>query len=130
MVTSNTVQKARARARAAFEAAHYDGLCTVTERQEVTDERSHLTTHRDVVVIQDQACHLSFETITAANQSGSAAEITQITKLFIAPDVTIKPGSKITVVQSGTTGDYTRSGVPAVYDTHQEIILELFERWS
>lgn len=126
----DAVQKARQRARAAFEAAHYDGLCTVTEHQQVTDERSHLTTHQDVVVIQDQACHLSFETIKSADQSDTAAAITQITKLFIAPEITIKPGSKITVVQSGTTGEYTHSGVPAVYDTHQEIILELFERWS
>lgn len=126
----DAIQKARQRARAAFEAAHYDGLCTVAEHQQITDERSHLTTHKDVVVIQDQACHLSFETIKSADQSDTAAAITQITKLFIAPEITIRPGSKITVVQSGTTGEYTHSGVPAVYDTHQEIILELFERWT
>lgn len=126
----DAIQKARQKARAAFEAAHYDGFCTVTEHQQVTDERSRLTTHKDVVVIQDQACHLSFKTIKSADQSDTAAAVTQITKLFIAPEITIRPGSKITVVQSGTTGEYTHSGVPAVYDTHQEIILELFERWT
>lgn len=130
MVTSDAVQKARQKARAAFEAAHYDGSCTVTEHRKVMNERSHLTTHEDVVVYEDQACHLSYKTIQSANQSDTAAPITQITKLFIAPDITIKPGSKITVVQSGITGEYTHSGIPAVYDTHQEIILEPFERWS
>ena len=54
----------------------------------------------------------------------------QATKLFISPDITIKPGSKITVTQTGVTTEYTGSGVPAVYPTHQEIMLELFESWA
>ena len=51
-------------------------------------------------------------------------------ELFISPDITIKPNSKIIVTQAGVTTDYTYSGVPAVYDTHQQIILEFFTEWA
>lgn len=130
MVTKEAIEKARQRARAIFETAHYDGECTVMEHQKVKNERSKITEFQDVVVLSKQPCHLSFETIAKNQESESASNVTQTTKLFIAPELTIKAGSKITVTQSGITTDYTHSGVPAVYDTHQEIILDLFEKWS
>lgn len=116
-------------ARKAIEST-YEGVVTVTEHQKVTDEKTKLTNYQDIVVIDSQPCHLSFETLNGAVQSESAAVVTQTTKLFVSPDVTIKAGSKITVTQAGVTTDYTCSGIPAVYETHQEIILDLFERWT
>lgn len=83
-----------------------------------------------MVVLVDQPCRLSFETLKTAQQTESAAAITQIIKLFLAPEIRVNPGSKVTVEQDGVTADYKCSGVPAVYPTHQEIILELFERWA
>ena len=53
-----------------------------------------------------------------------------VIKLFISSDIVIKSGSKLTVTQTGVTTAYTGSGVPAVYPTHQETILELFESWA
>lgn len=50
--------------------------------------------------------------------------------LFIAPEVTISPGSKIVITHEGRTGEYSQSGIPAVYPTHQEIVLTVFERWA
>ena len=41
-----------------------------------------------------------------------------------------KRTSKITVTQNGVTGDYARSGVPAVYVSHQEVTLELFKEYA
>jgi hypothetical protein len=123
------VEAARMAARKAQESL-YDGLCTVTEHQKVKDERSKLTDFKDVVVLENQPCKLSFSTITTANQTESVAEIKQTTKLFISPDITIKNDSKITITQGGVTTDYTCSGVPAIYDTHQEIVLDLFEKWA
>ena len=84
----------------------------------------------EVVVLQDQPCRLSFEKLQTAIQSESAATITQSTKLFVSPDVTIKAGSKLTVTQDNATTDYTRSGVPSTYPTHQEITLELFKEYA
>ena len=124
------VEKARQAARKAIEKYHYDGTCTVTEHQKVTDESTKITSFQDVVVLDNQPCHLVFKTVTSAAQSESAAAVEQTTELIISPDVTIRPGSKITVTQEGVTTDYTYSGVPAVYATHQQIILELFGEWS
>ena len=58
MVTQDAIEKARQRARAIFEAAHYDGECTVTEHQKVKNERSKITEFQDVVVLSKQPCHL------------------------------------------------------------------------
>ena len=124
------VEKARKAARKAIEKYHYDGTCTVTEHQKVTDESTKITSFQDVVVLENQPCHLVFKTVTSAAQSESAAAVEQTTELLISPDVTIRPGSKITVTQEGVTTDYTYSGVPAVYATHQQIILELFGEWA
>lgn len=108
----------------------YHGTLTVTEMQKVKDERSKLTMSAPIVVLENQPCKLSFETLKSATQSASAASIMQVTKLFVSPDISIKPGSKITVSQDDVTTDYTSSGVPAVYPTHQEIILELFKEFA
>lgn len=100
----------------------------VTEYQSVKDPVTHITRTEKVVVLDNQPCKLSFETITAAIQTGTAATISQGVKLFVSPDITIKPGSMLTVTQNGVTTEYTSSGVPAVYPTHQEIMLELSDR--
>ena len=46
-------------------------------------------------------------------------------KLFLSPDIIVKAGSNITVTQAGKTTEYIASGIPAIYDTHQEIMLVL-----
>lgn len=125
----NAIQAAHKAARKAQEALYF-GLMAVTEHKKVTDERSKLTTEREETVLENQPCRLSFETLKSAQQTESAAGITQVIRLFLAPEITVKPGSKVTVTQNGVTADYKCSGVPAVYPTHQEIILELFEGWA
>jgi hypothetical protein len=50
-----------------------------------------------------------------------------VTKLFLAPEIVVKPGSKLKVTQAGRTECYVRSGEPAVYGSHQEIVLELWK---
>ena len=107
----------------------YIGTCKITEYQEYTKENKS-TGHKEVDVLENQPCKLSFESIAGTNQSETAAYVTQTTKLFIAPEITIKPGSKITVTQNGITKEYKNSGEPAIYSTHQEVILNLFDGWS
>ena len=126
---SKAIQAAQKAARKAIERG-YTGVATITEYQEVEDPRTHFTDYQEVVVLENQPCKLSFETVTTAIQTETAATVSQAVKLFISPDVTINPGSKITVTQNGVTTEYASSGVPAVYATHQEIILGLFESWA
>lgn len=123
------IQAAQKAARKAIETTYF-GVLTVTEHQKVKDEVTKLTGYKDIVVIDNQPCKLSFESLKTAIQSESAATVAQTTKLFVSPDIEIKAGSKLTVTQAGVTTDYTCSGVPAVYPTHQEIILDLFKDWA
>ena len=125
----DAIKAAQQAARKAIESTYF-GVLMVTEMQTVRDERSKLTSDEEVVVLENQPCKLSFEKLQTAIQSDSAATITQGTKLFVSPDISIKAGSKITVTQDNVTTDYTCSGVPAVYPTHQEITLELFKDYA
>ena len=122
----SALEAARKAARKAIEKTYYTGLCSVVERRDVRDEQTKITHKSEVTVIENQPCKLSFEKLDATAQTETAASLT----LFLPPDVEIKAGSKIIVEQDGVKNAYSASGVPAVYPTHQEIILTLFERWA
>ena len=124
------LEAARKAARKAMESTYYSGVCSVVEYRDVRDEKTKITHKSEVTVIENQPCKLSFEKLDAVNQTETAAKTTQGTKLFVSPDVEIKAGSKIIVEQDGVKTAYSTSGVPAIYPTHQEIMLELFERWA
>lgn len=117
------------KARKAIESL-YDGKCTITEHQKVKKENKS-TGFQDVVVLTDEPCRLSFKTINNTNQTDTAASaVVQITKVFLAPEIQVKPGSKLTITQNDVTTEYKSSGEPAFYSTHQEIVLELFKGWA
>lgn len=124
MLSKNKMVKARK----AIESL-YDGKCTITEHQKVQKENKS-TGFQDVIVQEEIPCRLSFNTVNNANQTETAASIVQITKVFLAPEIQVKPGSKLTITQNGVTTDYKSSGEPAFYSTHQEIVLELFKGWA
>lgn len=126
----NGLTAAQKAARKAIEST-YSGVCTVIERRNVRDERTKITRkNEEVPVVENQPCKLSFEKLNAVVQTDTAAKLTQGTKLFIAPEIKIKPGSKIIVEQNGTTTEYSASGEPAVYFSHSEYMLELFKGWA
>ncbi len=121
-------KNAMVRARKVLETL-YDGRCTITEHQKIKNPNK-TTGCADVVVLEDVPCRLSFSTVTNANQTETGASVVQTTKVFLAPEITVKPGSKLTVTQNGVTTEYKSSGVPAFYSTHQEIGVELFKGWA
>ncbi len=123
MLSQNAVVKVRK----ALEKG-YTGTFTVTEHQKIT-RPNHTTGFADVDVLVDQPCRLSFSS-SPSTTDGDVAEIKQTVKLFFAPEIMVKDGSKITVTQNGVTTEYKQSGTPAVYQTHTEIILELFKGWA
>jgi hypothetical protein len=108
----------------------YKGTCSVTEYRPKQNPINKRTEHGEVVVYNNIPCRLSFKTIKSSDESSTAAGITQITKLFLSLKYSIKPGSKITVTQDDVTTEYQSSGKPAIYSSHQEIMLELFEGWA
>ena len=105
----------------------WTGKCTIYEYKDYTDPITHQTVQREVAVLNDEPCRLSYKQEQATNIQSGAAVVSQSIKLFIRPDLTIKPGSVIEITQHGVTCKYKDSGQPAVYCNHQEIILELYE---
>lgn len=101
----------------------YEGLCTVFEMQNVKDPVSGKTRQQPVMVLSAEPCALSQSSLLAATQTVTADQINYDAKLFISPDVIIKPGSRITVVQNGMIFEGEQAGQPFRYATHQEIKL-------
>lgn len=118
--------------RAAIESLYRD-TCTVIVREKVT-KANQSTGFQEKVELENQPCKISFSkaisTQPVAANDGIAAAITQDIKLFVAPEITIPPSSKIIVTHFGKETAYRGSGVPAVFANHQEIRLELFDQWA
>lgn len=108
----------------------WDGLCDVYVRETKVNEANGRDEPVVVPVLQNVRCRLSFSSITSTSENSEAALIQQVVKLFLAKDVEIPPGSKIVVTQEGKTEAYVKSGEPAVYRYHQEIVLERFKEWA
>lgn len=115
-------------ARKAIESMYKD-TCNVYEWQKTKDPITHVNKPGEVLVHENKKCRLSFSTITVTSDEHAATQ-KQTVKLFIAPELEIKPGSKISITHQGKTTDYKRSGVPAIYTNHQEIMLELFDKYA
>lgn len=99
----------------------YKGLCTIKAMTTVKVDGE--TTIKEGIIVENQPCALSHNSNAHAKQGSVHAEVSQTVKLFLAPEIEIKPGSTITVVQHGRTYNLEASGLPAVYSTHQEINL-------
>lgn len=104
----------------------YTGECNIYEQHSVRNETTKLMETEEVLVLEEQPCRISFSSIPSTSESENVATVKQSVKLFIAPEIEIKAGSKIVVTQDNVTGKYSKSGVPATYPSHQEIALELF----
>ncbi|UWD46855.1 hypothetical protein NYR90_09855 [Clostridioides difficile] len=100
----------------------YRDKCTIVECQPVKDPITKRTNNKEVVVLENQPCKLSYKNIMSTEQ-GKVAKLTQTIKLFISPNTEIKVGSKLII----NSKEYIRSGEPAIYPNHQEIILELLK---
>lgn len=104
--------------------------CTVTVRQKVTDPKTKFTRFQEVNLFKEpEPCKLSFSSVDPTS-GGNVAAKTQTVTLFLDADLTIPPGSKITVTHRGQDMEYKQSGVPGVFTYHQEIPLELFGGWA
>ena len=115
-------------ARAALE-RFYSDTCTVYVQQEAESDDC-LTRLESKVLYADQPCRLSFSSSTTAS-----GDIVAAVKKGAPPAgrATFPPGSRIDVLRPGEIPrafHYKSSGPAAVYPTHQEIPLELAERYA
>lgn len=109
--------------------SQYDAECDIIELQPVT-ENNIRKNNKEFTVQEKKPCRISFEDIYSNEETDTEAKKAQKIKLFIAPELVIKPGSKIVVTGRGRTTIYKNSGEAAVYNTHQEIMLELWKGWA
>ena len=109
----------------------YDDTCNIYESGYVKNQETGITKPTDdILVVENQQCRISFKTISPTNQTESNNKTSQEIKLFIAPELLIKEGSKIVITRNGRTTEYKNSGTPAIYSTHQEIILTLVKEYA
>lgn len=110
--------------RAAVESA-YDGICSIIEYQSVRGSDG-ICRQQETVVWENIPCKLSFELNYPVSQTDTVAVASQRAKLFVAPEISVKNGSKIIVEQYGKKAEYGFSGETAVYPTHREIRVSPF----
>jgi hypothetical protein len=104
---------------------------SVIEYQEYQEENKS-TSHKEVIVLENELCKLSFETLKSTIQTDSAAVVVQTAKLFIDERLEIKAGSKIVVTQTATgkVFEFGQSGQAGIFENHQEIPLVPFEVYA
>lgn len=108
----------------------YDGACNIYEWENITDPDTKITSQKEVMVFEDTPCRVSFTRVVPAYKQGEGAKQEQQVRLFLAPEITVKPGSKIVVTQNQVTETYKMSSLVAMYSSHQEIVLEAWEGWT
>lgn len=112
-------------ARKAIESL-YIGTCDISEVRDVFDPVTKRTSGKSwVTVVTGERCRLSFSSVTSADNTSTVSNVAQTVKLFIKPELVINAGSKVTVTQNDRVTEYVASGEPAVYDSHQEVVLTL-----
>ena len=114
-------------ARKHMERMYYD-TCSVIEYQHVTE--GNLTFVREVQVYTDIPCRISHNRVASAKavapvNDGLAYAPVALSRLSLSPEINVKPGSKIIVTRNGRATVYKNSGAPSLFQTHQEIALEL-----
>lgn len=108
----------------------FTDLCTITNSVLTTDAYGG-TSYTDTTICTNEPCRISYSSFNNADDSNNgASSITQNIKLFIREDLSIPAGSKITVKRGTVTTEYKASGVPAIHSNHQEINLELVEKYA
>jgi hypothetical protein len=106
----------------------YRGTLTIHEWTLVTDPETHISSEVETIAVADQPCLLSNMSIAPASSTEGVPSVAKNTKIFVAPDIPIKEGSKLVVTQDGITNTYERSGIPSVYPSHQEVSVNLMEK--
>lgn len=124
MLSKNQVVKVRK----ALEAMYIGALDLVIKEEYKKDNGA--TAFRDVTILSAEPCELSHKDAPVSGDSASASSLSQQIKVFVAPEIKIPPGSKMIITQNGVTEEYKNSGNPQVFQTHQEITLELLKEWS
>lgn len=115
------------RMRSAMEALWTD-RCSIAVRRTVQAEGG-AEELREETIASGVRCRLSYIEAGAA-QLDVAARLGQRAKLMLGSELEVPAGSLITVERCGRQVKYRSSGAPRLYSSHQEIEMELSDRWA
>lgn len=118
------VEKAREQARKAIESL-YDCTCNIYRYEKYKDPvtKETKTGINPIPKHEKQSCKVSKQSLSKNNQSDTTNNINYELKLFIAPELDIRQGDTIEVINKlGITTKY-KAGEGFPYSTHQEVIL-------
>lgn len=104
--------------------------CSIMVTSKKVDEMTGQNILEDVVLLENEPCRLSFSAVPPAGVPSPAAPLEQSVKLFLSPVYPIPPGSRIQVQRDGKIFEYQSSGLPAVYESHQEVPLRQSKGWA
>lgn len=113
----------------------YTGTCSIYEYHKVFNEDGCSYTHKEVLVYEGLPCRISFSTrqsytgLKGVEEGELGNKSKHFIKLFLSPDIDVLPGSKIVINQNGREFVYKNSTNPAVFESHQEILLGVFDKW-
>lgn len=68
----------------------YDCKCNIVEHQAIKNNINKRTEYQEIIVLENQPCRISYKTITNTNETENESNVTQIVKLFLAPEIQIK----------------------------------------
>lgn len=108
----------------------WNDTCNVYIQEKTINEINKRTEFVETLVIENEPCKLSFNSLNTVENINNAPSITQTITIFLDNELEIPSGSKIVVTRQNKQFVYKQSGQPRLFSNHQEIKLELFERWA
>lgn len=101
----------------------FTGICNIYETVPVVDKRSGISRgSEEKLVYEEIPCQLSHSSLTPS-ESSPFPEATQQIKIFLDPDIEVKPGSRIEITQNEETAVYYATSQANRFDSHKEIAL-------
>ena len=89
----NNIELVKQQARKAIQST-YNCKCDIIEYQSIKDTINKRTKYQEITVLENQPCRISYKTISNSNEGENESNVVQIVKLFIAPEIQIKPRFK------------------------------------
>ncbi|MDR2943642.1 MAG: hypothetical protein LBU81_00880 [Methanosarcinales archaeon] len=106
----------------------WTGVCDIYIKSSQEDQNgvTRQTAEKEHLLYESLHCDVSSDSITPAS-GGIVASADQKITLFLGAEYFIPLGSRIVVTQHGRTREFTNSGEPDFYRSHQEIPLKLID---
>lgn len=100
----------------------FDKKCNVYTYKSII-ENGIMLGQEKVLQYENIPCAISYKSLNTSLNDNIKSNVVQVIKLFISNKYKISPNSTIEINKTF----YINSGMSAIYDTHQEIILKLQE---